>query len=89
MHTGGIVGLHQDEIPIIALRNEEVLAKNDPRNRMNANAAQPSQSEGTSIRNVLAVGDREIASAMNTSHGEKVILNILRRNAPTVKNWVG
>jgi hypothetical protein len=41
------------------------------------------------IRNVLAVGDKEIAGAMNGAHGERVILSVLQRNAPTVKKWVG
>jgi hypothetical protein len=26
---------------------------------------------------------------MNSSHGERVVLNVLQRNTPTVKKWVG
>lgn len=90
MHTGGMVGLAHDEVPMILQKNEEVLSKSDPRNRMNLKAAAGSGGDnGTSIRNVLAVGDKEIASAMNSSHGERVILNVLQRNAPTVKKYVG
>ncbi len=37
-HTGGIVGLRPDEIPIIAQRGEEVLTRNDPRHRDNGAA---------------------------------------------------
>ncbi len=35
-HTGGIVGLRDDELPIIARRGEEVLTMNDPRHRDNS-----------------------------------------------------
>jgi hypothetical protein len=34
-HTGGMVGLGPNEVPIIANRGEEVLTRNDPRHAMN------------------------------------------------------
>jgi hypothetical protein len=89
MHSGGMVGLAAHEVPMILEKNEEVLSKTDPRNRLNAKPDSSSGGGQLGIRNVLAVGDREIASAMNSSHGERVILNILQRNAPTVKKYVG
>jgi hypothetical protein len=86
-HNGGMV-LRRDEIPIIAQRGEKIVSLAQQRTEAAQKVAQKSQ-EGTSIRNVLAVGDKEVASAMNSSHGEKVVLNIMQRNAPTVKKWVG
>jgi hypothetical protein len=86
-HSGGTV-LSRDEIPIIAQRGEKIVSLAQQRTEATQKMAQKTQ-EGTSIRNVLAVGDKEVANAMNSSHGEKVVLNIMQRNAPTVKKWVG
>jgi hypothetical protein len=80
--------LSRDEIPIIAQRGEKIVSLAQQRTEATQKMAQKTQ-EGTSIRNVLAVGDKEVANAMNSSHGEKVVLNIMQRNAPTVKKWVG
>lgn len=86
-HSGGMV-LARDEVPIIAQRGEKIVSLAQQRTDAAQKVAQKTQ-EGTSIRNVLAVGDKEVASAMNTSHGEKVVLNIMQRNAPSIKKWVG
>jgi hypothetical protein len=86
-HNGGMV-LRRDEVPIIAQRGEKVVSLAQQRAQAAQQVAQKAQ-EGTAIRNVLAVGDKEIASAMNSSHGEKVMLNIMQRNAPSIKKWVG
>lgn len=88
MHDGGMAGLSADEIPTILQRGELVSTQAEQR-RNAAMAAGAGGGGGTGIRNVLAVGDKEIAGAMNGAHGEKVILNVLARNAPTVKKWVG
>ncbi len=90
MHSGGIVGgLKSDERARILQTGEEVLSRDDPRNLLNRNkgASGPADS-GAMIRNVLAVGDDEIANAMNGSAGERVVLNILQRNAPSVRSMV-
>lgn len=43
LHTGGVLGLHPDEVPTILQRGEEVLSRNDPRNvRNQQNAGGPS-----------------------------------------------
>lgn len=34
-HSGGVIGLGQDEVPIIGLKGEEVLTEDDPRHRNN------------------------------------------------------
>jgi len=38
LHTGGLLGLGPDEVPIIAQRGEEVLTRSDPRHRDNVGA---------------------------------------------------
>ena len=39
-HGGGLVGLRSGEVPIVALRGEEVLTRNDPRHRFNLDGTQ-------------------------------------------------
>src|SRR5690606_10925423 len=34
-HSGGIVGLREGEVPIIAMKEEEVLTRDDPRHSLN------------------------------------------------------
>ncbi len=40
-HRGGMVGLHSGEVPIVALRGEEVLTRDDPRHRFNLGGGSP------------------------------------------------
>lgn len=93
LHSGGIIGLQPDEVPTILQRGEEVLSRDNPRNILNnaANNNNNKANEGTGeqgIRNVLAIGEQEIASAMSSAPGERVVLNIMRRNLPTLKKWL-
>lgn len=88
MHSGGIVGgLRNDERAAILQTGEEVLARDDPRNILNRNkgGTETAGGDGMPIRNILAIGDDEIANALNSSAGERVMFNLLRRNAPTVR----
>lgn len=84
-HTGGMVGLQPDEVPIIAQQGEEVLTRKDPRNRLNG---------GTSDNNpnirLIAVDDNRAAAteALKTPEGEKAMITVLRRNLSQVKNMV-
>lgn len=90
MHSGGVVGgLAADERAAILKTGEEVLTRDDPRNILNRNRGAAAGGEGpTAIRNVLAVGDQEIANAMSGAAGEQVIFNMLKRNAPTLRALV-
>lgn len=89
-HQGGMVsGLSADEVPAILQQGEEVLSKTDMRNQNNGGKRAPANDQGQSIRNVLVFGDAELAGAMASSHGEKVVLNHLKRNLPTVRQWIG
>lgn len=91
MHSGGVVGgLRNDERAAILQTGEEVLRREDKRNIRNAgkgmNGAAAPPVEMT--RQVLAVGDDEIANAMNGPAGERVVLSILQRYAPSVRSLV-
>ncbi len=90
-HTGGVVGFQPDEVPAILRRNEEVLTETDPRHRFNktAESSTGKQDGAQSIKQVLVLNERELANAMATSHGEKVIITTLKRNASTVKKLLG
>lgn len=89
-HTGsnGPIGLRPDEQAAILQRGEEVLAKDDPRNILNGGGRASGSAPAQSIRNVLAVGDHEIANAMSGPPGEQVVMNILRRNTPTIRQMI-
>ena len=82
-HTGGIAGLKPDEVSATLRVNEEILTEDDPRHRFNLGGE--SQQNSTGIRQVLAIGDDEIANAMAGRSGEKTILSIIRRNKVTLK----
>lgn len=82
-HTGGVVGLSPDEVPIIAKRGEEVLTAQDPRNRNNGGLAAPSTGSGRVTTPIVAIGDAALADALAGSAGEDVVLTHVRRN------WAG
>lgn len=90
MHSGGVVGgLRNDERAAILKTGEEVLTRDDPRNILNRNKGGTQSGDTTgAIRNVLAIGDEEIANAMAGSAGERVIFNMLKRNVPTLRAMV-
>lgn len=86
-HSGsaGPIGLRPDEQAAILQRGEEVLARDDPRNMMNWGKGGASTSPTTALRQVLAIGDDEIAAATAGAAGEEVFLTHLRRNLPTIR----
>lgn len=82
-HTGGMIGLQPDEVPIIAQKGEEMLTRDDPRNRLNGGAS----GESSGSTRIIAVDDHRSAltEAMKTPEGEKAVITVLRRNLSTVK----
>lgn len=89
-HDGGLPGLKSDEVPTILQKGEEVLSKDDPDNIMNQNASTSSSAgRDPGVRFVLVDDRAKVPEAMNSSEGERVILQVLQRNAPTVKSIVG
>lgn len=85
-HTGGLAGLRPDEVSATLRVNEEILTEDDPRHRFNLGGE--SQPSSLGIRQVLAIGDDEIANAMSGRSGEKVLLTHIRRNLPTIKQML-
>jgi hypothetical protein len=89
-HSGGLAGLRPNEVPTILERNEEVLTRSDPRHRLNGGLTRGGGADGgigASFRQVLAIGDEEIAGAMSGDAGERTIMTVLRRNRTTLKQW--
>ncbi len=91
MHSGGVAGLRPDEQAAILQRGEEVLTRDDPRNILNGGLRPQENAGGTgsSLRQVLAIGDQEIAAAMSGAAGEQVFLTWLRRNRMTIRQELG
>jgi hypothetical protein len=85
----GTLGLKRDEYAAILQRGEEVLSRDDPRNIMNRGKTGPGGGSGdgggVGLRQVLAIGDSEIANAMSGAAGEQVFMTFLQRNSPTVR----
>lgn len=84
-HSGGIAGLRPNEVPAILQKGEEVITRGDPRHRNNTGGG---GSGGNSLSQILAIGDREIASAMKGAAGEEVWVTHLRRNRETVRQML-
>ena len=76
-HSGGLVGR---ERAIIALEDEEVLTRGDPRHTLNGGA---SPAVNTKVVNVFDPAD-VLEAALETSAGEKIIMNWMSRNAARV-----
>lgn len=74
-HTGGLAS---GEVPIIALKDEEVLTRDDPRHVLNGGkGGSPSN---TKVVNVFDAAD-VLEAALETTAGEKIIMNFMSRNA--------
>jgi len=80
-HNGGVAGLAPNEVPAILKKGEEVITQADPRHRDNGGGQQ--QGQGVRIVNVLDSG--VLTDAMGSSAGEKVILNVIERNAAGIR----
>jgi hypothetical protein len=90
-HTGtdGPLGLKPDERAAILQTGEEVLSRDNPRNIMNAGKSKGSAGgNNRPIKQVLAIGEDQIAQAMTGSAGQDVTLTHIRTNAETIKQWI-
>ena len=84
-HTGGIAGLQPNEVPAILKKGEEVLTQNDPRHIANGGGQQP-----VNVKVVNAIDPGEfISSGLDTTAGEKSILNFIRNNQSAVRSAMG
>lgn len=87
-HTGGIAGLAPNETTAILKRGEEVLTEDDPRHRFNGGLSPSGPSAPSGIRQILAIGDDEIAGAMAGVAGEKTVITHIRRNRASIKQML-
>lgn len=84
-HTGGVVGLKPNEVPIIAMKDEEVITADDPRHVNNGGRG----GQAVNVRNVNVFDPRDVLEqALSTVEGERVILNYLTRNARKVSSAI-
>lgn len=81
-HVGGIAGLQPGEVPAILQAGEEVLTRNDPRHVANGGGA-------SSVRIVNQFTEDGVLNHMQSSNGEQVILNIIGRNAGSIRHLLG
>jgi len=85
-HTGGVVGLRQDEVPAILQTGEEVLSRGDPRNVMNGGGR---TGAGTGTRVINVIDPSMVQDYMDSPSGEETVLNIIGRNPGRVKQVLG
>lgn len=81
-HSGGMAGLKPDEVPAVLQKGEEVLAKNDSRNAANGG-------QGNAFRVVNVLDPRMAGDYLESSEGERVIMNIIGRNPGQVRQLLG
>ena len=87
-HSGGIAGLRPDEVSATLKKGEEILTEEDPRHRFNQGGGK-SADKGARLKQVLAIGDSEIANAMSGGAGEQVTVTHIKRNAATIRRMLG
>lgn len=80
-HTGGVVGLKANEVPIVAERGEEVLTESDPRHRKNQGKKSSVKEEKQPINVINMLDNSAIArAALESPEGERMVLNIIKAN---------
>lgn len=82
-HTGGIVGLAPNEVPIIAKKGEEMLTEDDPRHMLNGGGSGGKSSEGgRGPMNIVNAFDSPsfLESALASASGQEILLNFVRAN---------
>ncbi|MEC7118669.1 MAG: hypothetical protein VXW65_02045, partial [Pseudomonadota bacterium] len=78
-HIGGVAGMKPGEVPAILQAGEEVLTRNDPRHVANGGGA------GGSTRIVNVIDPNLVQDYMQSSSGERVILNMIERNSGSIR----
>lgn len=88
-HGGGVVGgsgLTKNEVPIIALKNEEVLTEDDPRHVSNGGGRQAP----INLKNVNVFDPADVLEAsLANAAGERILLNFLTRNSNKINGALG
>lgn len=83
-HTGGLVGLAPNEVPIIAKKGEEMLTEDDPRHMLNGGGKGESgggggQAKGQTIVNAFD-SPSFLESALASAGGQEVLMNFVKAN---------
>ncbi|TIU88803.1 MAG: hypothetical protein E5W06_00090 [Mesorhizobium sp.] len=79
-HGGGIVGLKPDEVPIVALKGEEVLTEDDARHSKNGGGR-----VAVNLKNVNVFDPNDVLeNALASTAGERIMMNWLTRNSRKV-----
>lgn len=86
-HSGGIAGLAPNEVPAVLQKGEEVITKNDPRHRDNANSSSSNQQPLTVINTFDPVEAMNLA--LSSSNGRKVLIRAMGREQRAVKRIGG
>lgn len=87
-HDGGIVGLKANEVPAILQTGEEVLSRTDPRNAANG-GLNADRGGGGGFRVVNVIDPSMVEDYLESSAGERTILNVIGRNPGAVKQLIG
>lgn len=81
-------GLKSNEMLAVLEKGEKV--QTEDQQRLEANRLKNARSGGgTSLRQVLAFGDEQVAAAMQGQAGEATVVTHLRRNVPLIKQLLG
>ncbi len=83
-HSGGVAGLKPGEVPAVLQKGEEVLTRDDPRHQANGGG----QQGGGSTRVINVVDPNMVADYMSSAAGEKVLVNVIQRNAGSIKQVI-
>jgi uncharacterized protein (TIGR02594 family) len=87
-HQGGIAGLRPNEVQATLLKGEEVITQTDERHRWNQGGSREAK-DAPRLKQVIAIGQKEIADAMASAPGEQVVVTHIQRNAPAIRRLLG
>lgn len=85
-HTGGVVGLGPDEVPIIAKKNEEMLTQNDPRHRANGGLAGGAGGGMPALQQTLVFDTQAAAKAILTPNN---LVTAIKPNVKALRSLLG
>ena len=90
-HTGGLIGLRPNEVPIIAQKGEEMLTRDDPRHMLNGGLSPKQGATRDRPTQIINAFDSPsfLESALANSSGAEVILNFLSANRDEIKSMLG
>ncbi|WP_150523849.1 tape measure protein [Roseibium sediminis] len=90
-HTGGVVGLGPDEVPLIAKQNEEMITEQDPRHRNNGglSGGKGNDAQPMTIRNIVTMDPQFASDMIKSATGEQAVLSVMSRNKSMLKRMVG